>query len=717
MDGTDGIRRSQVIRCLIIELAFLANISKLCQAQVYNPIFRSEELQPIIAPLGKMVEGDFFGGPSIAAISESQKAIYFFSPDSQDQLVLANVVSLPDTPVAIAKGKPIVIDTTGHLIGQLSRLAVLMRHHRVLLVSFDSDGRPVLSEETRTDPFSTDIEAGDLEADGKLDIVTFGKFSLGVSISSNLGGKFQVAHPAQGPLGGTPFSDLKLADFNGDLVPDIAALDWVNHKLMIFYGRGDGTFAQPVVLPLRAEPSTLSVADLNGNGYPDIVVGYARISKIDVYSGDGFGRFFLKQTIETDGPVSDFAVADFTGDGTMDIAALSRVTGEITILYYDPMTKTFKYGGAFGVGDKFDDIIPFYFQNHLRADLVASSPIEKSLKIFETPAILSTNQDVLLPVSAGSQFLAVSNNDTSNCLLVADKRGGINWETFDGSSPLNVTNAIRLKSKGTPSAVKVISRTESQFLFSYGNADVLSVYDFPGQKGQVRELRAGTEFPPFTINGGFRGDSLVLAAAYRVSPDNHVEIACFGKVAGQADFIEKDFSADEKDDYLTSWLTVNPTLSFLRVWKSGKDSLTYACTNLSKQKTVKLLLHGSDASFQDGTLPGFPILAVQGEDTLSIYQTTLIDSSMLLFKQVSSMPMGRTDFNSVSMASADSTSYLAYYNHTLGAAFLYYVLQDQPRFIRAWTMASRPTDIVISPSNREIYFLNEGESYVSLQYF
>ncbi len=717
MNDTEGFTTKIVFRYLLLELTFLANGLKLCQAQAYNPILRTVEVEPIVAPLGEMIEGDFFGEASIAAISRAEKAIYFFSPDPQEKFVLTNVIDLPDTPFAIAKGKPIVIDTAGHLTKSLSQLAVFMKPNRIMLVSFDKNRRPVFSEETTTDRFSTDIGATDLKANGNVDIITFGKFSLGVSISENVRGRFQPAHPGKGPLGGTPFSDLAFADFNGDLVPDIAALDWVNHKLMIFYGRGDGTFAQPVVFPLRAEPSTLAVADLNGKGYPDIVVGYSRVAKMDVYEGDGFGRFFLRQSIPTVGPISQFAIADFTGDGTMDIAALSKATGEITISHYDPMNKDFQYSGAFGIGDAYDNIVPFYLPDHLRAVLVASSPTKKYLKVFGSFATMRGSADALLPVSSDSKFLVVTGHDSSSSMIAADQRGGITWSQFVGASPFTAAAATHLQSKGTPAEVRIITNGKSDILVSYSDADILSVYRISPSGKAFKELSAGTEFPPFAANGELRNDSLVLVAAYKLSVDSLTEIACFRKLQGKDEFIEKDYSVADRYNYLASALTISPVLSFARAWKSGDDSVTFAYTDLSTDKTVTLLMHGSDVAFISDSCGGFPFMALEGDDSLSLFDVSLMDSSVLIVRPLSSMPLRGSDFKSISLAPADSSIYLAFYNHAVGAVSLYDIADGQSRFVRLWSMSKEPDEITISPLTRSIYFLNKDESYVSLQRF
>ncbi len=717
MSDIVGNTSNQLLKHLIIQFAFFLNFTQAIQAQVYDPIFKAVEMQATVAPLGEMVVGNFFGHKSIAAISKSGKAIYFFVADSMENLILTNVVSLPDTPIAIAKGREIVIDSSDHE-GRLAKLAVLMKPRYVALISFGKEGEPIVSPEIKTEPYCTAVRTADLEVSGKLDMVTFGKFSLGVSNAKNIGGgKFSEGQTMRGALGSTPFSDIAFADFNGDLVPDIAALDWVNRRLLIFYGRGDGTFAQPVSFPLRAEPSTLSVADLNGNGYPDIAVGYARLDKIDIFGGDGLGRFFLRQTLKSVGPISKFAIADFTGDGTTDIAALSNDTKEITMFSYGPLTRNFRYAGAIGIGSEYENIVPFYFSNRLKADLVASSPHEKFIKVFKSTVNFYKSPDILVPVCSEPGFLAVSGNDSSNYMIVGNPSGRLTVRYSDGTTSMSIRSAIDWQSQGTPSSFNLIADRPPYFMLSYSNADFISLYKILGKGKGVDELTAGTPFLPFALNGEVKGDSAVIAAAYRIQSDSSIGISFFNTIRGKDEFIEQDYSVPESKTYLASALAINPSPSFFRLWRIAEDTLELACTNLQKNTSAMAYVYGSDAAFINNSISGFPILLLKGNDTLSVFGTSFTEPKKVDLHLIYSLPFVGSDFHSVRLATMDSTYYVAFFNQADNAVFLYTINGDHLRYVKSWHVAHEPKDIAISPFMNRIYFLNQLEAYASIHTF
>jgi hypothetical protein len=713
MSDIAGSKPVDILRQVIIQMVFVVNFVRVTEAQVHVPLFKSVEMQATIAPLGQMVTGNFSGRNDVAAICKVEKAVYFFEPDSMENLILTNVVSLPDTPIAISKGQEVVLDSTDHE-RHLDKLAVLTCRHSVLLISFGKDGRPIISQQATVDAYTTDVRTADLETSGKLDIITFGKFCLGVSVAKNIGGgRLQEAHLVQGPLGSIPFSSIAFTDFNGDLVPDMAALDWVNHRLLIFYGRGDGTFAQPVSFQLKAEPSTLSVADLNGNGYPDILIGYSRLDQIDLYAGDGFGRFFLRQTMKTTGPVSKFAVADFTGNGAMDIAALSSKEKQITFFSYDPVSRIFSYAGTIGTGENYDDIVPFDFPNRLRADLVASSLSEKYIKVFKTSVLFNKSPDIFLPVSEDAEYLSVFGDDTLNYVMVADSSGEIRTTRYNGTTPMDAGTTDEFQTEGLPASVKLITPERLHLLLSYKNADMVTVYDILSKDKESRNVM--TAYLPFVVNGATRGDSTIIAAAYPIEADSEIGVSYFTSFTkGNSDFIEKDYVINGMKDYLSTAITIEDP-SFYGIWKSGTDTLTFTCTNLKDDRAVAASIQGSDAKLRN--LDGQLYLFVEDSDTLSMFGVMMEKPMLLSLHRICVIPFDSSDLRSIHVSVMGSVFYLAFFDSTQNAVSLYSATESRSKFIRSWRVNSEPEDVDILPSMRRIYFLNRTEAYVSIHNF
>jgi hypothetical protein len=182
------------------------------------------------------------------------------------------------------------------------------------------------------------LVAGDFNRDGKTDVAAIllgsGNGHGGVLQDSevfvyngNGDGTFQ---PASAPLDLHVVGALQAVvdDFNGDSLPDIV-LSYSNQDsgsqlfgsgLVLLFGKGDGTFAAPVVLPqtlLLGEPELVSL-DLNNDGKPDIVWNDT------VFYGNGDGTF---RQLPLPSPGAPLTLGDLNGDGIPDFAVASVYAG------------------------------------------------------------------------------------------------------------------------------------------------------------------------------------------------------------------------------------------------------------------------------------------------------------------------------------------------------------------------------------------------------
>jgi hypothetical protein len=121
------------------------------------------------------------------------------------------------------------------------------------------------------------------------------------------------------------------ADFNGDSLLDLVAIDDERRSVSFYFGRKDGTFSQGAPIDNGSVvPYALVASDLNDDGKVDFVVGNVAAPST-VYFNDGSGRHYTPIRFgDREGVAFGFAIADLNGDGLLDIAvARSNATNVI----------------------------------------------------------------------------------------------------------------------------------------------------------------------------------------------------------------------------------------------------------------------------------------------------------------------------------------------------------------------------------------------------
>ena len=110
-------------------------------------------------------------------------------------------------------------------------------------------------------------------------------------------------------------------DFNKDGHADYVVANGYTSDLWMYFGKGDGTFELPRIIPLTKglSPVYVVTADLRGNGTLDLIVAESDTSTIGVLLGHGDGTFGFEQTYSLPQPPAALVVDDFDHDGKLDI--------------------------------------------------------------------------------------------------------------------------------------------------------------------------------------------------------------------------------------------------------------------------------------------------------------------------------------------------------------------------------------------------------------
>jgi hypothetical protein len=178
-----------------------------------------------------------------------------------------------------------------------------------------------------TAPSAFDLAAGDFNGDGSLDLAVVEPGGTGSSaLSIFLGdgkGNFRESATYQT---GVQSTSVAVADFDGDGKLDVAVTNELGYgkdgkkgSVMVFLGKGDGTFKAPVTYVLPGGPLGIAAGDLNGDHHPDLVVAQVTGGSVAILMNDGHGKFKHTGTYGANYP-NDVAIKDL-GNGEQDIVA------------------------------------------------------------------------------------------------------------------------------------------------------------------------------------------------------------------------------------------------------------------------------------------------------------------------------------------------------------------------------------------------------------
>ncbi len=181
--------------------------------------------------------------------------------------------------------------------------------------------------------FVTSHEVGDLNGDGRLDMVA-GDAALGFYPMFGRGdGTFKVGRLVSVPLG---HEDLTMADVDGDGVEDVIVGEVGSNRVKTYLGRGDGTFRSPIASTVNLSaglPPTFLVAvaaaDFDQDGYLDLALSGGTDQRLYLMRGDGAGSFTTVETHDVGAVIRTIAVGDLDGDGRTDLAAAG--SGEVDV--------------------------------------------------------------------------------------------------------------------------------------------------------------------------------------------------------------------------------------------------------------------------------------------------------------------------------------------------------------------------------------------------
>ena len=156
---------------------------------------------------------------------------------------------------------------------------------------------------------------GDLNRDGRLDIIAQGDRELYVGLQTSSGGLQQTILPVESLL-----ISFDVADINRDAILDVITLDFDDEALSVRLGNGVGGFGPRVVGASSVAANQLTVGDLNHDGRLDVVTDAGGGVGVILNAGDGSWLPQVRYDVFGFEPLpTGVVLGDFNHDGHLDV--------------------------------------------------------------------------------------------------------------------------------------------------------------------------------------------------------------------------------------------------------------------------------------------------------------------------------------------------------------------------------------------------------------
>ena len=187
-----------------------------------------------------------------------------------------------------------------------------------------------------TGPNPASVAIGDLNGDGRPDLVTADRGSSAVSVLLAGGPTGAPTYTRSTTTTGNSPSTVAIGDLNGDSRPDLVTADFSSSAVSVLLAGGptDAPTWTRSTATTGSRPQSVAIGDLDGDGRPDLVTADRGSSAVSVLLAGGptDAPTYTRSTTTTGNGPASVAIGDLNGDGRPDLVTADNLSNAVSVL-------------------------------------------------------------------------------------------------------------------------------------------------------------------------------------------------------------------------------------------------------------------------------------------------------------------------------------------------------------------------------------------------
>jgi Domain of unknown function (DUF4347)/FG-GAP-like repeat len=227
--------------------------------------------------------------------------------------------------------------------GRIEAVGLVVGDYRAVLASFAG------STNVGVGTYPSSVTLGDVNGDGKLDLLTANSNSNNVSVrlGDGLGGFTGSTNVGVG----TYPSSVTLGDVNGDGKLDLLTANSISNDVSVRLGDGLGGFRGSTNVGVGTYPKSVMLGDVNGDGKLDLLTANTMSNDVSVRLGDGLGNFTGSANVGVVLSPYFITLGDVNGDGKLDLLTANNGSNDVSVRLGDGLGD---FTGSVNVGSDID---------------------------------------------------------------------------------------------------------------------------------------------------------------------------------------------------------------------------------------------------------------------------------------------------------------------------------------------------------------------------